>query len=118
MTVANDRACLVQTAPHDAAHDAAPDELHDELIEMVTEYAPRRFALCWLKPEEDDAGIVAWGLVLPTGKVIVTNNKGETRGTFASAEGARRLLGRRQGDLLLMWLDEPAPAALPESENA
>jgi hypothetical protein len=108
MTTANDRAV---SAEH------AETALHAELTELVTEMAPHRFALCWFNLDEDDAGVLAWGLLLPTGKVIVTNNNGETRGAFGSAESARKRLGYGQ-DVILVWLDEPRPFEIAPSENS
>ena len=89
--------------------------LRDELTELVTECAPRRFALCWLDPDEEDGGVLAWGLDLPSGEVVVMGDNDKLHGTFRSAESARKLLGRHRGDLVLLWLDEPAPAQLIDS---
>jgi hypothetical protein len=79
--------------------------LRDELGELVIECAPRRFAVCWLDPVEDDGGVLAWGLALAGGKAVVIDGDGGMRGAFRSAESARRFVGRGRGDLVLVWLD-------------
>ena len=79
----------------------------DQLAKLAAECAPRRFVLCWFDLDDEDSGILAWGLVLISGKVIVTGDDGGVFGTFASAECARDLLGRRR-DLFLVWLDQSA----------
>lgn len=95
MTVANDCARRTQTP------------LRDELAELAAECAPRRFALCWLDVDDEDGGIFAWGLAFSSEEVVVIGDDDRrVLGVFASAERARRLLGRG-GDLVLIWLDEP-----------
>jgi len=105
MTVANDRVIRTQAA------------LRDELAELAAEYAPRRFALCWLDAKDKDGGVLAWGLAFPSGEVAVTGDDDlRVLGVFASAERARDLLGRG-GELILVWLDEPSRLDLTPPGN-
>jgi hypothetical protein len=80
--------------------------LREEMAELVAEFAPRRFSLCWIDDEEDDGGVVYWGLQLPSEVTVVTRESGDGLGVFSSAEAAQRLLARRH-PLELIWLDPP-----------
>jgi hypothetical protein len=80
--------------------------LRDEVAELAAEYAPRRFALCWLDPDEDDGGICLWGLELSPDRALVVGEDGHPFGVFSSAEAACRRFGRG-GELVLIWLDDP-----------
>ena len=84
-----------------------PKSLRAEAAELAAEYAPRRFALCWLDVEEDDGGILLWGLELASDRVIVMGEDGYALGVFSSAEAARTRFAHAR-DLVLIWLDEPA----------
>lgn len=81
--------------------------LHDELAELAAECAPRRFALCWLDAEDQDGGVLAWGLAFPNGAAVAIGDGGDpVVGRFVSAESACRFLGRGE-DAVLVWLDAP-----------
>jgi hypothetical protein len=80
--------------------------LREEMTELVTEFAPRRFTLCWIDCEEGDGGVLYWGLQLPDGLTMLTGESGHGLGVFSSAEAAHRLLARRH-PLELIWLDPP-----------
>jgi hypothetical protein len=74
-----------------------------ELKELCVEFAPRRFALCEVWADDDDAGIFGWGmafddkalLYLPQARVLCTTNS------------PQRALGRyaRGADRRLVWID-------------
>lgn len=80
--------------------------LREEMTELVAEFPPRRFTLCWIDSEEGDGGILYWGLQLPDGLTVLTGESGHGIGVFSSAEAAHRLLARRH-PLELIWLDPP-----------
>jgi hypothetical protein len=79
-------------------------KLMAELTEMSVESAPRRFALCEVWADDEDAGVVGWGmafddeamLYLPEARVV---------GKRSSAQRALRLCART-GDLRLVWIDD------------
>lgn len=83
--------------------------LYTEMAELVHEFAPRRFSLCWIDAEEDDGEVIYWGLQLPDGITVLTGESGHGLGVFSSAEAAQRLLGRRH-PLELIWIDSPLAA--------
>jgi hypothetical protein len=80
--------------------------LEAEVAELATEYAPRRFALCWVDAEQDDGGILYWGLQFRDGGATLIDDSGRRLGDFESAESARRLFSRT-GAVTLVWLDPP-----------
>ncbi|MFI0357354.1 hypothetical protein [Actinomadura sp. 9N407] len=85
----------------------ASGRLCEEATELAFEYAPRRFALCWVDFDEDDGGILCWGLQLATDTATICSESGRTLGRFSSAEDARRFFARKE-EVLLIWLDEEA----------
>ncbi|MCO5967322.1 hypothetical protein [Actinoallomurus soli] len=84
-------------------------DLQQEVAELVAEEAPRRFAICWIDVEEDDGGVLCWGLQFRGGDALVHRDDGGWFGRFESAEVARRMLSRT-GTVTLVWLDGPDPA--------
>ena len=88
---------------------STPHDLREEATALVFECAPRRFALCWIGYEEDDGGILAWGLQFGTDHAVTCGESGGGLGRFASAEDARRLYARAR-EVLLVWIDEDAPS--------
>ena len=80
--------------------------LREELAELVAEYAPQRFALCWTDWVADDGGVAYWGLRFPGGRTVLVGDSGRDVGFFSSTDNARRIVGRRH-PLELIWLDSP-----------
>lgn len=81
-------------------------DLQQEVAELVAEEAPRRFAICWIDTEEDDGGVLCWGLEFRRGGALVHRDGGGWSGRFESAEVARRMLSRAR-TVTLVWLDAP-----------
>lgn len=82
-------------------------DLEKEAAEIAAEYAPRRFALCWIDSEQDDGGVLCWGLQLPDGPALVVRDSGGWSGRFRDAETARRVFSRTRRTVTLVWLDAP-----------
>ncbi|WP_460351569.1 hypothetical protein [Actinoallomurus acanthiterrae] len=81
-------------------------DLEQEAAELAAEYAPRPFALCWIDADQDDGGVLCWGLQLRDGHALVCAESGDWRGRFDDAETARRVLSRTR-TVTLVWLDAP-----------
>src|SRR3954467_14449977 len=81
-------------------------DLEQEVAELAAEVAPRRFALCWIDAEQDDGGVVCWGLQLLDGHAMVWAESGGWCGRFEDAEAARRVFSRARR-VPLVWLDAP-----------
>ncbi|MCO6011648.1 hypothetical protein NE236_42535 [Actinoallomurus purpureus] len=81
-------------------------DLEKEAAELAAEYAPRRFALCWVDPEQDDGGVLYWGLQLRDGHAMVCRESKGWLGEFENAEAARRVFSRTR-TVTLVWLDPP-----------
>ena len=79
--------------------------LEQEAAELAAEYAPRRFALCWIDAEQDDGGVLCWGLQLRSGDALVYRESGGWFGQFDDAEAAQRLFSRTR-TVTLVWLDD------------
>lgn len=80
--------------------------LEQEVAELAAEEAPRRFALCWVDAEQDDGGVLCWGLQLRRGDAMVYRDSGGWFGQFEDAETARRVFSRTR-TVTLVWLDAP-----------
>jgi hypothetical protein len=78
--------------------------LQQEVAELAAEEAPRRFAICWVDVEEDDGGVLCWGLQFRDGEALVHHDDGAWSGRFESAEVARRMLARTR-TVTLVWID-------------
>ncbi|MFD0856865.1 hypothetical protein ACFQ07_31825 [Actinomadura adrarensis] len=90
-----------------------PERLRREMTELVFEHSPRRFALCWLDFEEDDGGVLAWGLEFESGRAVVCGESGTHLGCFSSAEHARLLHARRR-EVMLVWNDDGVPFTIED----
>lgn len=91
--------------------------LEREAAELAAEEAPRRFALCWIDADEEDGGILYWGLEFRDGDAVVCGGSGRSFGIFQGAEAARRRFSRVR-TVTLVWLDgppEPEAPAVPEA---
>ncbi|GAA4616859.1 hypothetical protein GCM10023195_75070 [Actinoallomurus liliacearum] len=84
--------------------------LEQEVAELATEEAPRRFALCWVDAEQDDGGVLCWGIQLRHGDALVCRGSGGWFGQFEDAETARRVFARTR-TVTLVWIDAPEPTA-------
>jgi hypothetical protein len=85
-------------------------ELMAELAELSSDHAPRRFSLCLVDREEDDAVVVGWGMAFADEAVAylpgdVESGRRDTFMRVASAERARHRLARHDADVRLIWLD-------------
>lgn len=79
------------------------DEFMAELTEISVEFAPRRFALCGVRPNLEDAQVIGWGMAFDDEAMLYLPEDG-TLGRLRSAQRAPRLYGRR-GDLRVVWID-------------
>lgn len=90
--------------------------LEREAAELAAEQAPRRFALCWIDVDEEDGGVLYWGLEFRDGDAVVCGDSGRSFGIFQGAEAARRRFSRAR-TVTLVWLDGPRrPDAPPPPE--
>lgn len=85
------------------------EELMAELVELSTDHAPRRFSLCLVDREEDDAVVVGWGMAFADGAVTYLPgspewNVRDSFMVFRSADSARHRLSR-SADVRLIWID-------------
>ncbi|MGH3328004.1 MAG: hypothetical protein ACRDPT_09485 [Streptomycetales bacterium] len=81
--------------------------LGQAVAELAIETAPRRFALCAIDEDAEDAFVLFWGLAFPAG-AAVTDGQGRPIGSFTSAGSARRAFGRGRAcgrHLHLVWID-------------
>ncbi|WDZ84439.1 hypothetical protein [Micromonospora cathayae] len=81
-----------------------PEEFHQMLVDLVTEYAPRRFAICEEYGDRVDGAVFAWGMAFPDGVLLCGDGHAYT-GRFPSADSAVRVFGRVGRRLRLIWLD-------------
>ncbi|WP_344590655.1 hypothetical protein [Actinomadura vinacea] len=74
-----------------------------ELTEMSVEFAPRRFALCEVWAEDEDAGVVGWGMAFDDETLLYLPH---TR-VFGRSSSAQTALSRftRGGGGRLVWID-------------
>lgn len=72
------------------------EEFAREVAELVADEAPRLFALVQEYGERVDGWVIAWGMAFDDHAEAVSVGRG-LRGTFPSAERARRAFSRRQG---------------------
>ncbi|MGQ0840277.1 hypothetical protein [Actinokineospora sp.] len=68
---------------------------------MVSDHAPKLFAIIEEFGERDDAQVVAWGMEFP-GRAHVVGDDGRMRMSSSSAQTARDLLGIT-GTMRLVW---------------
>lgn len=78
-----------------------------EINAMVTENAPRRFALCEEIGDRADAVIIAWGMSFDDHAETFSAAHDGVWGRFRSAEKARQLLSRHSTIIRLVWIDDP-----------
>jgi hypothetical protein len=84
------------------------EEFAQEVAELVAEWAPRVFALVQEHGERVDGWVIAWGMAFDDHAEVISVGHG-LRGTFPSAERARRAFSRR-AKIRLVWTDaETAP---------
>jgi len=84
------------------------EEFAQEVAELVADEAPRVFALVEEYGERVDGRVIAWGMTFDDHAEVVSVGHG-LRGTFPSAERARRAFSRR-AKIRLVWTDaETAP---------
>ncbi|GAA2070885.1 hypothetical protein [Actinomadura alba] len=86
-----------------------------QLTEMSAEHAPRRFSLCLVDREVDDAAVVGWGMAFADGAVAYLPGDPEMGGRrrvmyVPTADRARHRLSRL-ADVRLIWID-------PDPESA
>ncbi|MDI5941712.1 MULTISPECIES: hypothetical protein [Micromonospora] len=89
-----------------------PDEFHRMLVELVHEFAPRRFAICEEYGDRVDGEVVAWGMAFAEGALLRCDDQTST-GHFTSAESALRLFARTGRRLRLIWIDALPSATSP-----
>jgi len=84
------------------------EEFAQEVAELVADEAPRVFALVEERCERVDGWILAWGMAFDDHAEVVSVHRG-LRGSFPSAQRARRAFSRR-AKIRLVWTDaETAP---------
>lgn len=76
--------------------------LMSELTEMSAEFAPRRFALCEVWADEEDAGVVGWGMAFDDEAMLYLPESG-LMARLSSAQRALRLT--RSADRRVVWID-------------
>ncbi|WP_433343661.1 hypothetical protein [Micromonospora sp. CA-111912] len=81
-----------------------PEEFQLMLVELVNEFAPRRFAICEEYGDRVDGRVFAWGMSFEDGVLLHSDDRTST-GHFADAEGALRLFSRTGRQLRLIWID-------------
>lgn len=78
-----------------------------EINAMVTEDAPRLFALCVEIGSRVDAMTIAWGMSFDHRAEVVSAADDGVRGVFTSAERARKILSAQDKiKVRLVWVDE------------
>jgi hypothetical protein len=82
--------------------------------ELVAEDAPRVFALVEECGERADGWIIAWGMASEDYAELVSVDRG-LRGSFPSAERARRAFARRR-KVRLVWATPERSPAQPDAE--
>ena len=84
------------------------DELVAELAALSAEYAPRRFTLCAVAPDRDDAAVVCWGMAFDD-EVIAYLPADEPSGHSSlmrlTSPGRVRRVFPRAADMRLVWID-------------
>ncbi|BCJ61074.1 hypothetical protein [Micromonospora endophytica] len=78
------------------------------LVDLVNEFAPRRFAICEEYGDRVDADVFAWGLAFADGALVCGDDRAFTV-QFTNPDSAVRLFSRSGRRLRLLWVD----AALP-----
>lgn len=73
---------------------------------MVTEEAPRMFALVEEIKDRADAVIIAWGMAFPDHVEIMSAGRGRVRGMFNSAQRAQQLFSVCN-PIRLVWVSTP-----------
>ncbi|MDG4814584.1 hypothetical protein O7628_03540 [Micromonospora sp. WMMD956] len=89
-----------------------PEEFHRMLVELVEEFAPRRFAICEEHGDRIDGEVVAWGMAFDECALLRCDDQSAT-GHFTSAESALRLFARTGRRLRLIWIDAAPRATSP-----
>ena len=84
------------------------EEFAQEVAELVADEAPRLFALVQEYGERVDGRVIAWGMAFDDHVEIVSLGHG-LRGSFPSAERARRAFSRRAKIRLVWTVAETAP---------
>lgn len=83
---------------------------------MLTEFAPRRFAIFGVAPDRSDAGVLGWGLAFDEEAVFCCDaGEGDELPRYfqcSSAEAVRELLAGR-GEVRLGWADPPVDGSEP-----
>jgi hypothetical protein len=87
---------------------ASEEELVAELAAMSAESAPRRFTLCVVAPERDDAVVVCWGMAFDD-EVVAYLPADDPPGRscllrLTSPHRVRRMFPRA-ADMRLVWID-------------
>ncbi|NBE83842.1 hypothetical protein [Micromonospora rubida] len=77
------------------------------LVDLVTDFAPRRFAICEEYGDRVDGGVFAWGMAFTDGALLCDDGRAST-GRFPNAESALRLFARAGRQLRLIWIDVPS----------
>ncbi|WP_326556663.1 hypothetical protein [Micromonospora sp. NBC_01796] len=81
-----------------------PEEFHQLLLELATDYAPRRFAICEEHGDRIDGRVFAWGMAFEDHAWLCADDSSLV-GKFATAENAVRVLSRGGRRLHLSWID-------------
>jgi len=84
------------------------EEFAQEVAELVADEAPRVFALVEERGERVDGWILAWGMAFDDHAEVVSVHRG-LRGSFPSAQRARRAFSRRAKIRLVWTVAETAP---------
>lgn len=84
------------------------DEFGQMLIDLVNDYAPRRFAICEEYGDRIDAEVFAWGMAFDDVVVLCADDMSFT-GCFSSAPGAVRRFSKGGRRMRLIWIDERPP---------
>jgi hypothetical protein len=86
-----------------------PEEFHQLMVELATDYAPRRFAVCEEYGDRVDGRVYAWGVAFEE-RVWLSADDRSLTGSFVNAENAMRVLRRTGRRLRLIWIDQPSAA--------
>jgi hypothetical protein len=84
------------------------DELVAELAAMSAENAPRRFTLCVVAPDRDDAAVVCWGMAFDDEVVAYLPADDPSGGSCVlrlTSPGRVRRVFPRAADMRLVWID-------------
>src|SRR5262245_47541881 len=84
---------------------------------MVTDEAPRLFALVREIHDRVDATIVAWGMAFPDHVEVISEGRGGVRGVFSTAERAQRLFSTRHNRIRLVWVSTPQTHYLVQANS-